>query len=191
MSKWYDFICREKKGSPSAPINGLSGASNRLMNVLFIGMNIRLHWLLRSREPVKCVKSKHSGRMKTQQHHFANGRWTILGGRNANQCPVKAGYYLYEYSSTLLFPLKSIRSSMILGHSFGEEKSMLIYIQMSPKSSFSILVFGTKRECKQIDSQNKSSGGTIIKHQEIQLIITIVKDSKWEKCKMMLLGHRC
>lgn len=54
----------EKK---KAAINALSGASNGLMNVLFIGMNIRLHWLQRSGEAVKCVKSKHSGRIKTHQ----------------------------------------------------------------------------------------------------------------------------
>lgn len=44
---------------------------------------------------------------------------------------------------------------------------MLIYVQTFPKSSFSFLVFGTRRECKQIHSQNKSSRGTIIKHREI------------------------
>lgn len=57
----------EKKRAPSAAINALSGASNGLINVLFIGMNIRLHWLLKSREPVKCVKSKHSRGIKTCQ----------------------------------------------------------------------------------------------------------------------------
>lgn len=45
---------------------------------------------------------------------------------------------------------------------------MIIYIQTSPKSAFSFLAFGTRRECKQIHSQNKSRGGTIIKHREIQ-----------------------
>lgn len=47
-----------------------------------------------------------------------------------------------------------------------------------PKVPFSILVFGTKRECKQTDSQNKSSGGSMRKDQELQLIITVGKDSK-------------
>lgn len=79
----------KKKRAPSAAINGLSWASNGLMNVLFIGMNIRLHSLLRGRDPVKCVKSKHWGRIKSPPskanlHHFANVRWIILGGRNAN-----------------------------------------------------------------------------------------------------------
>lgn len=68
----------------------------------------------------------------------------------------------------MLFPLKPIRSSTpILGHSLEKKKNPLIYVQTFPKSSFSFLVFGTRRECKQIHSQNKSSRGTIIKHREI------------------------
>lgn len=63
-----------------------------------------------------------------------------------------------------LLPLESIRSSTSILGSLGA----LISIQTSPRSSFSFLVFGTRRDCKQIHSQNKSSRGTIIKHREIR-----------------------
>lgn len=81
---WF-YLPQKKR----AAINALSGASNGLMNVLFIGMNIHLHWLLRSGEPLKCVKSKHSGRIKTRQTKqictFSLMAFRIiLRGRNAN-----------------------------------------------------------------------------------------------------------